>query len=61
MFQWRQQGSEGSDAWQEDLAQLSGGQRSLCAVALLVAVSFSLSVAWRVTAAMSRCLQWHTV
>ena len=40
MFQWRHQGSEGSSGWQDDLAQLSGGQRSLCAVALLVAVSF---------------------
>ena len=39
MFQWRHQGSEGGDGWQDDLAQLSGGQRSLCAVALLVAVS----------------------
>ena len=59
MFQWRHQGHRGSDAWEDDLAQLSGGQRSLCAVALLVAVSsFFLSVAWMVTAVM--CERMHT-
>ena len=36
-FQWRHQ-SGGGDSWQNDLAQLSGGQRSLVAITLLVAV-----------------------
>lgn len=36
-FQWRHH-SGGGDSWQDDLAQLSGGQRSLVAIALLVAV-----------------------
>ena len=36
-FQWRHH-SGGGDSWQDDLAQLSGGQRSLIAIALLVAV-----------------------
>lgn len=36
-FQWRHQ-SGGGDSWRNDLAQLSGGQRSLVAIALLVAV-----------------------
>ena len=39
-FQWRHHSDGvGSDTWQADLAQLSGGQRSLVAIALLVAVS----------------------
>ena len=39
-FQWRHYSNEGSsNSWQADLAQLSGGQRSLVAIALLVAVS----------------------
>lgn len=39
-FQWRHQNDKGKGgSWQEDLAQLSGGQRSLVAIALLVAVS----------------------
>ena len=61
MFQWRHQGGDGSDGWQDDLAQLSGGQRSLCAVALLVAVSFFWIVACIITAAMCKCLQLPSV
>ena len=45
-FQWRHHsGGVSSDTWQADLAQLSGGQRSLVAIALLVAVSFNQFVA----------------
>lgn len=43
-FQWCHHSKEGSsDSWQADLAQLSGGQRSLAAIALLVAVSSNRS------------------
>ena len=45
-FQWRYRSDEGSsNSWQADLAQLSGGQRSLVAIALLVAVSSRNSLA----------------
>ena len=46
VFEWRHQGGRGSDGWQDDLAQLSGGQRSFCAVALLVAVSSCWLLRW---------------